>query len=162
MLSPYHPFTLFAFTGRIGRLQYLVGNLYLLAIGLIVGFAVGGSALVGGGRANADLAEAAAKLVVLVPSLGLMVQRMRDFGLKWWWLLVIYGGLFVSAVFSMAMWNHPLRVVFTIMAIVGVCCMLGLAIALFFMPGKPGDKRNISDRSESDKQTFKRLLEKQR
>jgi hypothetical protein len=31
MRSPYHPITLVAFTGRIGRLQYLAGYFYLLA-----------------------------------------------------------------------------------------------------------------------------------
>jgi len=151
MRSPYHPLTLFAFTGRIGRLQYLVGCLYLSAIALIVGFAGGVFVrLVGGGRT----VEAVVMLAVLVPTLGMNVQRMRDFRLKWWWLLVIFGGFFASLFVSsvvvnnlvlmvspippwIAPWVSAFQVVMFIIGLSLFAGMIGLSFALVFVPSKP-------------------------
>jgi uncharacterized membrane protein YhaH (DUF805 family) len=57
MRSPYHPLN-----------------------GLIAGLAGGVFALLVGGRTGDNLAEAVVMFAVLVPALGMMVQRMRDFG----------------------------------------------------------------------------------
>jgi uncharacterized membrane protein YhaH (DUF805 family) len=151
MRSPYHPLTLFAFTGRIGRLQYLAGYFYLLAAGAIIGGVVGVlNALYGTGDVG-KLADAVTTLALLVPALGMLVQRMRDFGFKWWWLLVGYGGLFVIMFFERVLTYYVfpaldyfpmfvfeiISMMFTIMTIV---CVLGLAtllIAVFFVPSKP-------------------------
>jgi uncharacterized membrane protein YhaH (DUF805 family) len=151
MRSPYHPLTLFAFTGRIGRLQYLAGYFYLSAIALIVGFAGGVVALLVGDHTVGDLAAAVVTFAVLVPALGLMVQRMRDFGRKWWWLLVIYGGLFVSMFLSRVLTYYVIpafdyspmfvfeiiSMMFMIITWISLAGTIGLSFALFFVPSKP-------------------------
>jgi uncharacterized membrane protein YhaH (DUF805 family) len=142
---PYHPLTLFSFAGRIGRLQYLVGSLYLIVAGTgiaVVGLLV--EPVVGRGTPGVALGT-----VLTIPALAMLVQRMRDFGMKWWWLLVIHGTVLLGNVVSYVLDLHShafdspvstdmqvMSVAFLLVGIIGFAGVVMLWLAVLFYPGK--------------------------
>lgn len=142
--------SLFSFSGRLGRVPYIVGTLTLLIGGamLLAGAMVAAVFLVGASGPHASAGAAillwlpiviVASLVFASGQLSLQVRRIRDIGwhpglvIGGWFAVCILDAMLAHAVPSLGLQNHH-------STIVGMLCNLAMVGALWFWPGADSDQ----------------------
>lgn len=142
--------SLFSFSGRLGRVAYIVGTLaltvgtaILLAVGMVLMIAL----ISGSGSRSSAGATALLSLPLMIvfgllfvaSQLSLQVRRLRDIGWDPWvfiggWIAVCFlDTMLAYAVPAMALRHHHGTVV-------GALCNVAAVGALWFWPGSEGDE----------------------